>query len=116
LKKPVTDSTEFQYALDACLFILIIGILLLFVAVLLLGFLIKFFYVNLNSAHLQAVFLASLFLLFGFVCRALYLGKIVALANSVLKIKMGSEDQVVGISYLVARLLGSIVRQFMKLL
>jgi hypothetical protein len=111
----VNILVEFQYRLDACLFLLIIGIVLLFATVLLLGFLVHFFYADLKSAHLQTVFFASLIFLFGFICYAVYLGRVVAWANSVLKIQTGSEDQVFALGYLAARFFGSVIRKIIKL-
>ena len=108
------ESFLFQNGLDSSIFLLILGAALCFVVTLFLGFLAQVAAFKLHSDDLRALFLLELLLLLAILAYALFLGRVVAWANALLKIKWGSHDAVPRLIYLVARSIGAIYRILIK--
>jgi hypothetical protein len=104
----------FQNGLDSSIFLLILGAAMCFVVTLLLGFLAQVTGIRVHSDDLRALFFLELLLLLAFIAYALFLGRVVAWANALLKIKWGSQDAVPAFIYLVARSIGAIYRTLIK--
>ncbi|MCZ8251719.1 MAG: hypothetical protein O9318_04540 [Hylemonella sp.] len=108
------ESFLFKNRLDSSIFLLILGAALCFVVTLCLGFLAQVAGFRVHSDDLRALLFFELLLLLASIAYALFLRKVVAWANAVLKIKWGPQDAAPALIYLVARSIGAICRTLIK--
>lgn len=114
MKNFAKDLFVFQHRLDAGVFLLTFGAAILFALVLIFGFLAQFLGAKVTSDVLEYAFLLLFLLLLGFVCHALFTGQLVRWANALLKLKTGPGDLILGLSFLSAKLVGSLYRRLIK--